>query len=125
MTPIGQCRCVGGGVGCWRAVGGGAGGRGCARAVRLGVLTWVYPPDLVDRVVAACGRAEQRRRLLPARLVVYFVLALALFSPAPYLEVLRHLTEGLRDLGRWGRGGCRRSRRCFAPGSGWAPSRCG
>jgi hypothetical protein len=31
-----------------------------------------------------------------------FVLALALFSPAPYLEVLRHLTEGLRDLGRWG-----------------------
>jgi hypothetical protein len=32
--------------------------------------------------------------------VVYFVLAL--FSPAPYLEVLRHLTEGLRDLGRWG-----------------------
>jgi hypothetical protein len=68
----------------------------------LGVLTWVYPPDLVDRVVAACGRAEQRRRLLPARLVVYFVLALALFSPAPYLEVLRHLTEGLRDLGRWG-----------------------
>jgi Insertion element 4 transposase N-terminal len=67
----------------------------------LGVLTWVYPPDLVDRVVAACGRT-QRRRLLPARLVVYFVLALALFSPAPYLEVLRHLTEGLRDLGRWG-----------------------
>jgi hypothetical protein len=55
----------------------------------LGVLTWVYPPDLVDRVVAAWGRAEQRRRLLPARLVVYFVLALALFSPAPYLEVLR------------------------------------
>jgi hypothetical protein len=68
----------------------------------LGVLTWVYPPDLVDRVVAACGRAEQRRRRLPARLVVYFVLALALFSPASYLEVLRHLTEGLRDLGRWG-----------------------
>jgi hypothetical protein len=49
----------------------------------LGVLTWVDPPDLVDRVVAACGRAEQRRRLLPARLVVSFVPALALFSPAP------------------------------------------
>jgi hypothetical protein len=75
---------------------------GVAELSGLGVLTWVYPPDLVDRVVAACGRAEQRRRLLPARLVVYFVLALALFSPAPYLEVLRHLTEGLRDLGRWG-----------------------
>ncbi|MCT9010479.1 IS4 family transposase [Streptomyces rhizosphaerihabitans] len=65
----------------------------------LGLLTWVYPPGLVDRVVAACGRAEQRQRLLPARLVVYFVLALALFSPAPYLEVMRHLVEGLRGLG--------------------------
>ncbi|WP_320783431.1 IS4 family transposase [Streptomyces sp. CRN 30] len=70
----------------------------------LGLLTWVYPPGLVDRVVAACGRAEQRRRLLPARLVVYFVLGLALFSPAPYLDVMRHLVEGLRSqglLGEW------------------------
>ncbi|MGW3911479.1 IS4 family transposase [Streptomyces sp. NPDC005070] len=68
----------------------------------LGLLTWVYPPGLVDRVVAACGRAEQRRRLLPARLVVYFVLGLALFSPAPYLEVMRHLVSGLRGLGGLG-----------------------
>ncbi|MFE5994180.1 transposase domain-containing protein [Streptomyces sp. NPDC056453] len=43
----------------------------------LGLLTWVYPPGLVDRVVA-CGRTERRQRLLPARLVVYFVLGLAL-----------------------------------------------
>ena len=43
--------------------------------VSVGVLTRAFPPELVDRVVAACGRAEQRRRLLPARLVVYFVLA--------------------------------------------------
>src|SRR3954468_4836240 len=64
----------------------------------LGLLTWVYPPGLVDRVVAACGRVEQRKRLLPARLVVYFVLGLALFSPAPYLDVMRHLVEGLRSL---------------------------
>jgi hypothetical protein len=64
---------------------------GVAELSGLGVLTWVYPPDLVDRVVAACGRAEQRRRLLPARLVVYFVLALALFSPAP--EVVPRFVE--------------------------------
>ncbi|RMB81460.1 IS4 family transposase [Streptomyces shenzhenensis] len=66
------------------------------------MLTWVYPPGLVDRVVAACGRGEQRRRLLPARLVVYVVLGLALFSPASYLEVLRHLVEGLRTAGLCG-----------------------
>lgn len=68
----------------------------------LGLLTLVYPPGLVDRVLAACGRVEQRRRLLPARLVVYFVLGLALFSPAPYLDVMRHLVEGLRGLGLLG-----------------------
>ncbi|MET9040366.1 IS4 family transposase [Streptomyces mirabilis] len=68
----------------------------------LGLLTWVYPPGLVDRVVAACGRSEQRQRLLPARLVVYFVLGLALFSPAPYLGVMRHLVEGLRGMGLLG-----------------------
>ncbi|MGW5274382.1 transposase domain-containing protein [Streptomyces sp. NPDC004044] len=69
----------------------------------LGLLTWVYPPELVDRVVAACGRSEQRKRLLPARLVVYFVLGLALFLPAPYLEVMRHLVAGLRGVGLLGK----------------------
>ncbi|MEU2776624.1 transposase domain-containing protein [Streptomyces sp. NPDC007162] len=68
----------------------------------LGLLTWVYPSGLVDRAVAACGRAEQRRRLLPARLMVYFVLGLALLSPAPYLDVMRHLVEGLRGQGLLG-----------------------
>jgi len=40
----------------------------------------MFPPGLVDEVVAASGRGEQRSRLLPARLVVYYVLGLALFS---------------------------------------------
>ena len=35
-------------------------------------------------------------------MVVYFVLGLALFSPAPYLEVMRHLVAGLRGLGLLG-----------------------
>jgi hypothetical protein len=38
--------------------------------VAIGALTSVFPPGLVDRVVAECGRTEQRRRLLPARMVV-------------------------------------------------------
>ncbi|WSK58133.1 transposase domain-containing protein [Streptomyces albidoflavus] len=77
---------------------------GCRRVAGLGLLTWVYRFGLMHRVVAACGRAEHRRRLLPARLVVYFVLALALVSSAPYLEMMRHLVEGLRGqglLGQW------------------------
>jgi hypothetical protein len=63
--------------------------------IALGALTSTFPPELVDWVVAATGRAEQRRRLLPARVVVYFVLALALYSHAAYEEVMRCLVEGL------------------------------
>jgi hypothetical protein len=63
--------------------------------IALGALTRTFPPELVDRVIEQTGRAEQRRRLLPARVVVYFVLALALYSHAAYEEVMRCLVEGL------------------------------
>jgi transposase IS4-like protein/DDE family transposase len=63
--------------------------------IALGALTHTFPPSLVDRVVEETGRGEQRRRLLPARVVVYFVLALALYSHAAYEEVMRCLVEGL------------------------------
>ena len=39
--------------------------------VSVGALTRAFPPDLVDRVVATTDTREIRRRLLPARLVVY------------------------------------------------------
>ena len=60
--------------------------------VALGVLTTTFPPELVDEVVGASGRGERRTRLLPARLVVYYVLAMTLFSSASYEEVMRSLT---------------------------------
>jgi hypothetical protein len=68
--------------------------------VAIGVLTSAFPASLVDSVLAATGRVEQRSRLLPARLVVYFVLAMCLFSGQGYEEVARLLTEGLRQR-RW------------------------
>jgi Insertion element 4 transposase N-terminal/Transposase DDE domain len=71
--------------------------------LRLGVLTAQVGPALVDEVVAAAGAAQRRVRLLPARAVVYFVLALCLFSgadaaaPPGYRSVARWLTSGLRQ----------------------------
>jgi hypothetical protein len=47
--------------------------------VSVGALTRAFPPGLVDRIVATTDTREVRRRLLPARLVMYFVLALWLF----------------------------------------------
>ncbi len=69
--------------------------------IAIGVLTRAFPPELVDEIVAECGRVEQRRRLLPARVVVYFVLAMCLFSGQGYEEVARLLTHGLERMGRW------------------------
>src|ERR687893_1358300 len=66
--------------------------------VALGVLTTTIPADLVDAVLAETGRQSQRQRQLPARLVVYHVLALALYAQASYGEVLRCLLEGVRWL---------------------------
>ena len=69
--------------------------------ISVGVLTRVFPPELVDRVVAEADRTEARHRLLPARVVVYYVLGLALFSQASYEEVMRELTEGLSWASGW------------------------
>jgi hypothetical protein len=71
--------------------------------ISIGVLTRVFPPELVDRVINESGRTEQRHRLLPARVVVYYVLGLALFSQSSYEEVMRMLVEGLSWAGDWRR----------------------
>src|SRR6266567_4710098 len=65
--------------------------------ISVGVLTRTFPPDLVDEVVEATGTREQRRRLLPARLMVYFVLALWLFRGrnCGYGQVMIKLADGL------------------------------
>jgi hypothetical protein len=69
--------------------------------VALGVLTRTFPPAIVDAAIAATGKAERRSRLLPARLVVYYVLGLALFSRSGYEEVMRSLVEGLSWESGW------------------------
>jgi hypothetical protein len=72
--------------------------------IAIGVLTTAFPPSLVDGVLARTGRVERRSRLLPARVVVYFVLAMCLYAGQGYEEVARLLTAGLAERRRW-RGG--------------------
>jgi len=62
--------------------------------VALGVLLRSFPPAQVDRVLDAAGRREQRQRLLPARLVVYFTLGMWIFNALPYESILAAI---LRD----------------------------
>jgi hypothetical protein len=66
-----------------------------ADRVGIGVLARVFPPELVDRVVEQAGVREQRTRTLPARVVVYYLLAMVLFFQSGYGEVWNQLVAGL------------------------------
>ena len=54
-------------------------------------------------MLTECGRVERRNRLLPAWVVVYYVLALAMFSTCSYEEVMRKLVAGLEWASGWSR----------------------
>jgi len=66
----------------------------------IGVLTRTVPRFVIDEVLAETARKEKRSRLLPAHVVVYFVLALAVFRDG-YDEVIRALAHGLRFARTW------------------------
>ena len=60
-----------------------------------GVLTRVFPPSLVAEVMAGAGVVEPRIRVLPALLVVHYMLAMILFFPSSYSQVWVKLIGGL------------------------------
>jgi Insertion element 4 transposase N-terminal/Transposase DDE domain len=72
--------------------------------VAIGVLTKTFPPELVDTVIDEAKARERRKRSLPARLTMYFILAMWLWRESGYEEVLRQLLEGLSWSGDEGDG---------------------
>jgi hypothetical protein len=58
------------------------------------VLTKTFPLDQVKALLAAQGKTSRRQRDLPSQVMVYYVIALALFTQVSYREVLRCLLEG-------------------------------
>jgi hypothetical protein len=65
----------------------------------VGELTQQVDGALVDAVLEETGAVERRLRLLPSRVVVYFVLALALFGDCSYQDVWENMTAELGQLG--------------------------
>jgi Insertion element 4 transposase N-terminal/Transposase DDE domain len=68
--------------------------------ISLGVIARTFPSAEVRQVLAETGKASGRERDLPAHVMVYYAIALALHMPSGTREVLRCLLEGLRWL--WG-----------------------
>ena len=66
--------------------------------ISLGVVARFFPVEKVRAVLQETGRASVRQRDLPAHVVIYYVIALALYMRSSYREVLRCLLEGLQWL---------------------------
>jgi Insertion element 4 transposase N-terminal/Transposase DDE domain len=66
--------------------------------ISLGVITKTFPMARVRAILSATEKASVRHRDLPAHVVVYYVIALALYMQASYREVLRCLLEGIQWL---------------------------
>ena len=66
--------------------------------ISLGVVAKTFPMATVKSVLDATGRSSRRQRELPAHVVVYYVIALALYMQSSYREVLRCLLEGIQWL---------------------------
>jgi hypothetical protein len=66
--------------------------------ISLGVIAKFFPREKVHAVLKQTGRASLRERDLPAYVVVYYVIALALYMRSSYREVLRCLLEGVQWL---------------------------
>lgn len=66
--------------------------------ISLGVIAKTFPLEKIQAVLTATGKASKRQRDLPAHVVVYYVIALALYMQSSYREVLRCLLEGLQWL---------------------------
>ena len=64
----------------------------------LGVVASTIPKRDVDQVLEETGRASKRQRDLPAHVMVYYVIALAMYMQSSCREVLRCLLEGVRWL---------------------------
>jgi hypothetical protein len=77
-----------------------AGGSALTDLVSLGVLASAVPRDAVDDAVAVTGKGARRAGgKLPPQVMVYFVMALALFADEDYEEVAARLTGALRGWG--------------------------
>src|SRR6202521_4660353 len=66
--------------------------------ISLGVVSRAIPREQIDSILAETGKTSIRQRELPAHLVVYYVIALALYMQSSYREVLRCLLEGIQWL---------------------------
>src|SRR5215217_796464 len=71
----------------------------------IGELTRIVPFEMVDAVLAETGAQQRRVRDLPSRVVVYLLLAAALFADLGYGQVWARMIAGLGGPNRGSKNG--------------------
>jgi hypothetical protein len=66
--------------------------------VSLGVVAKAFPRPLIEDILTRTGKTSERQRDLPAHVVMYYIIAMALYMQVSYREVLRCLLEGVQWL---------------------------
>jgi Insertion element 4 transposase N-terminal/Transposase DDE domain len=66
--------------------------------ISLGVIAKFFPAERIHKILKQTNRESVRERDLPAHVVVYYVIALALYMRSSSREVLRCLLEGVQWL---------------------------
>lgn len=66
--------------------------------ISLGAMARVIPAAVVDEALDRHGRREIRSRLLPARVTVYYIIVMTMYSHLGYQEILHVMVEGFKGL---------------------------
>ena len=74
------------------------GGTRLSDYLSVGVIAQVFPLSAVRAALDETGRRSRRQRALPAEVMIYYVITMALFRSVAAREVLRCLVDGLRWL---------------------------
>jgi hypothetical protein len=69
--------------------------------VELAVVSNVFRRAMLEEVINATGCREQRKRRLPAHVMIKFVIAMGLYFAESYQEVMRRLVGSLAAMGSW------------------------
>lgn len=72
--------------------------------VSFAVISKFIPCDKINEVLDRTSKSSQRKRLLPAHIMIYYIIALGFYFESSSRDVLRYLLDSLRDLlpeGSW------------------------
>jgi hypothetical protein len=72
--------------------------------IGLGVLSARFHRDLIEEVINRTGCREKRKRLLPAHVMIRYVIAMGLYAQESAEEVMRRLVGSLRVMGSFSDG---------------------